>query len=110
MITIKQISMNRTTKNRINRKIHSATANNQYHDTIMLGAVCNILNEYGYDIIQEDYTPWDGIICGASGQAYFDIALNPITDTECTVVKNARLAHSWHKMSSGRYEIVSYVA
>jgi len=110
MIVINQVSMKRNVKNHINKEIHQALKPT-YFDTIQLATCINILERHGYTIIQEDYKPWDGIICGATGHEYFTIAqLQDLREDNCTVVKNAQLSLSWHKMASGRYEVIAYVS
>jgi hypothetical protein len=110
MNNFREVSMKAVDKHKINVRIHKALKPT-YFDTIQLATCINILEEFGYTIIQEDYTRWDGFICGASGQAYFTIAKNDLNQLVLDrVVRNAQLALSWHKMESGRYEVIAYVA
>jgi hypothetical protein len=108
-IEIKEVHMNAKLKHKINVRIHAALKPT-YFDTIQLATCINILEEFGFTIIQEDYTRWDGFICGREGQEYFTIAMNDLSEYCCKVVKNAQLALSWYKMESGRYEVIGYVA
>jgi hypothetical protein len=115
-ILINKTTMKAKEKHKINVAIHKALKPT-YFDTIQLGTCINILEQHGYTIIQEDYTPWDGIICGPEGHEYFTIAVDnfphPSNEDEMPntvhVVNNAMLSLSWHKMSSGRYEVIAYV-
>jgi len=110
MINHLEVSMKAAEKHKINVRIHAALKST-YFDTIQLATCVNILEDFGYTIIQEDYTRWDGFICGAEGHEYFTIAKNDLNQIMLTrVVKNAMLSLSWHKMESGRYEVIAYVS
>lgn len=100
-------TIKRATKNKLNNDIWELLKPT-YFDTIMLGAVMNILEKYGYTVLQEDNTPWDGFICGHKGQEYFPIGTKQ-EDGTYKEITNALLTLSWYKMSSGRYEVISYV-
>lgn len=104
-----QVRMKANVKHKVNNAICKALKPT-YFDTIQLATCINILEEHGYTIIQEDYTPWDGLICGATGHENFTIAEKDDNLYHYNVVKNASLSLSWHKMASGRYEVIAYVA
>ena len=90
-----------------------------YHQGIPLGTIFGILEDNHYVPLQEDNTKWDGFICGDEGQTTFPLGdLNEIRDASLVCEQDAPtytpvdnvLCLSWYKMSSGRYEIVSYVS
>lgn len=98
--------MSRGVKHKLNAQVYDLLKPT-YFDTIQLGAIMNILEESGYTILQEDMTPWDGIICGREGHEYFTIG---VKDRDKWVeIGNAMLSLSWYKMESGRYEVVGYI-
>ena len=81
-----------------------------YHDGIPLGTIAAALRKYGLVIIQEDNTEWSGFLLGDSAQTDFTIArLSSEFNKQYEPIKNTRLAMSWYKMQSGRYEIVAYL-
>ncbi|MGW8177565.1 MAG: hypothetical protein ACWGQW_02050 [bacterium] len=85
----------------MNTKLHGM---GNYHNGIPLGQAFEILKEGGYFPLQEDGTPWEGIICGVEGQEYL-----PLMDDDGKVAKSV-FVFSWYKMPSGRYEFISYVS
>lgn len=105
-------------KKKINKQLTNLTSpkfKTRYFDSIPLEEIEKILEKFGIVILQEDMTEWNGILTGRDGQAYFDVGSKksgyrgdfgyiqyiPYIDTQ--------LALSWHKMESGRYEIVTYL-
>lgn len=89
----------RTLRNRTNRAL--TPFNRNYFDAIPLSDVFNTVeNIMGGRIVQGDGTPWSGLLLGEDGRAQFQIS----------GFRTASLYMSWHKMESGRYEIVTYVS
>jgi hypothetical protein len=86
-----------TLKNRANKEL--SAVNTCYHIAIPLDLIFLIVSRHIGAVVQEDGSPWSGILCGDEGRAVFAIADSKIS-----------LYLSWYKMSSGRYEIVSYVS
>ena len=85
-------------RRKIGNKLYEVTKG--YHDLIPLNDINNVLKEHGYQLLQEDKTPWSGFLCGADSNCLFDIGDD----------KGSRLWLSWYKMPrSGRYEIVCYL-
>jgi hypothetical protein len=87
--------MNKTTRaqlNRVNREI-SALTSNTYFDSIPLKELSAILEKHGLES-----SGLEGIYTGHEGTSKAQVALN------------AWLLISWYRMSSGRFEIVSYVS
>jgi len=73
--------------------------NHEYHDSIPLYGIFDVVERNIGMVVQEDGTRWSGLLLGEVGRADFKIA-------------NFRynLHLSWYKMGSGRYEVVAYVA
>ena len=62
-------------------------------------------------MLQEDGTPWQGMILGREGRASFNLAIDG-TENDFgfyTAIENA-LVMSWYKMQSGRWEVVAYIS
>lgn len=87
-----------TIKNRIGRELHSLTTN-VYFPEIPLDKIFAIVENHAGTVIQEDGTPWGGLLCGDDGLASFGIA-----------GRKFFLFLIWHKMNSGNYEITAYVS
>ena len=92
--------MNTTTEKRqLNRQLHSFTLN-EYFSSIPLDTLFMIVEtKTKSKIVQEDGTPWSGILCGDNSMARFAIA-----------GRKYGLFIQWYKMESGRYEITAYVS
>lgn len=98
------------------RKINRVICNLPvYFESIPVTEIDSILREFGYLLIQEDYTAYEGIFCGEQGNALLQIGLlsseylhNGIPSY--TPVENSCLSLSWYKMGAGRYEIVVYLS
>lgn len=89
--------MKASVRNNINSALTVACAG--YHARIPLGVVLDICANRGAQPVQEDGTPWSGILCGREGRC--SIALDGHRET---------LNLSWYRMPSGRYEFIAYVA
>ena len=98
----------------INKEIQTLLAP-IYFDEIPLGDLFTILDNHGLVAVQEDNTRWSGILCGENIQTTFDLADKDVVRVENGLTfydepANSVLVLSWYKMSSGRYEIVSYLS
>ena len=82
-----------------------------YFDSIPLLQLFGILEKFGLVVLQEDNTKWGGFLCGDSAETTFTIAYaNTYHDEYFYIpIENAGLRLTWYKMTSGRYEIVSYI-
>jgi len=98
--------------NRINSVLHDLGL--KYHDAIPLDTIFDAAKAEGLIPLQEDNTEWDGLRCGAEGRCYFPVG----TAESCTEVngldtfepyKNRAIVLTWYKITSGRYEVVSYI-
>ena len=79
-----------------NDQLHAVCAG--YHPAIPLSKIFDAARIVG-EPIQEDGTPWTGILCGRNGGANIEIR-----GSKC------RLHFQWYTMESGRYEVVAYIA
>lgn len=77
-------------KRKINNALYDLTTN-RYFDAIPVAQINAILEPF-------EMKMEDGIYCGADGHLNEQLA------------DNVWLAMTWHKMPSGRYEIVAYVS
>ena len=95
--------MNRKNRNIMASFLHSLGS--QFHASIPLGDIFEKLQSIGYNPIQEDGTPWSGLLCGADGRAL--IALEDSTGKPCKF----DLVLSWHRFeTTGRYELTAYIS
>jgi hypothetical protein len=84
------------------RKAQSTLAalSSQYHGAIPLDAMFDACRAAGLNPVQEDGTPWAGVLCGREGRATIALA----DSRKC-------LQLSWHKMEvTGRYEVTAYIS
>lgn len=86
-----------TIKNRINKELHALPI---YFSEIPLDVIFYIVKDHcERGVVQEDGTPWSGILCGDDGSANFAIGGYRFW-----------LRVMWHKMPSGNFEITAYVS
>lgn len=86
-------------KREINKLLYRFTMN-EYFSSIPLDIIFMIVErETNSKIVQEDGTPWSGILCGDDSRTNFTIASRKYT-----------LRLEWYKMPSGNYEINAYVS
>lgn len=87
-----------------------------YRNQIPLGDIFAALRKEGLVAVQEDGREWEGMLCGAAGQARIDVApvktaVRKQDGLEFEPFDNALLCLSWYKMEeSGRYETVAYLS
>lgn len=74
----------------------------QYRHDI-LTPILSILEDSKLEAVNEDGTSLGIILCGREGRANIDIAKNG------EIIDNSMLALTWHKMPSGKYEVVAYL-
>jgi len=63
-----------------------------------------ILKEYGVRLVNEDGTPFSAIFCGEDGKAEIEIA-----NDSGEKVSNSLFVMTWHRFSTGRYEVNAYI-
>jgi hypothetical protein len=101
--------INSRERKRVNKALYEV--GKSYHESIPLGQIRAILKlGAGLDIMQEDGTPWSGILCGDDATTNFPLGTFPKLGEEREYIINSQLIMSWHKMQSGRYEIVAYLS
>lgn len=101
-------SLNKKLSNFIRNKINDAFSSKNfgiYFGKIPFDKIDDILKKYDLMLVQEDGTPWEGIISGESGKTTIDVAR--ISDN--VIMKNTSLFLSWYKMDSGKFELIIYL-
>jgi hypothetical protein len=88
----------KTQKDNVNKQLNALGKN--YFSSIPLNLIFSIV-EIGFEskIIDEDGTPWSGLLLGNNSHTTFDIRDRKYV-----------LFLSWYRMPSGNYEIVAYVS
>ncbi len=76
----------------------------QYWDSLPIGDMTDGLQALGIELVNEDGTPFSAIFTGEDGRANIDMTWMGAP------VSNSMLAMTWHKMPSGRYEVVAYLS
>ncbi len=118
MITINEFKspkLNKSDKRFINNELYDKTTG-VYFNQIPLKGIMDILAKKGIILLQEDHTAWSGFLLGRKGNAYFEIAYKKYAYEEedgfirYLPIGDSNLVLQWHKMDSGRYEIVTYLS
>ena len=86
-----------------------------YFDSIPLDDIFEVLYEYGIVPLMEDNTHWDGFLLGSSSRTIISLGFK---NTEHEVnglktyneIENVALVLTWHKMGSGKIEVIAYVS
>lgn len=94
----------------ISKHTTGTETNNQYFEKIPLQPIVDAIEEFGYTIIQEDGTAWDGFLVGADASVTIELGTNPDEKGFYQPITNAALILQWHKMPSGQYEINAYIS
>lgn len=71
-----------------------------YHEHIPLQQIFKVLKTTGLEPVQDDGTPWEGMLLGPEGRALIELK----------DVDNSLLVISWCKLQGGRYETIAYVS
>jgi hypothetical protein len=85
---------------KLNRELHAISL--KYYDAIPLDAIFKLFEDQGITPIQEDLTPWSGMLIGSNSRATIELMY------EGAKLKRRALTLSWYLMPSGKYEIVAY--
>lgn len=98
-------------RNSMNKAIGALLAPT-YFDSIPLEGIDRILRDHGLALIQEDKTLWDGLLCGNEAQAIFDVGVYHEGMGPQDILDGTKfvLALSWYRMTSGRFEVISYIS
>lgn len=75
----------------------------EYHQYIPILDIFQVLESGGMMAVQEDGTPWSGILCGHEGSVNF-----PLVEIASGAALKRMLVLSWYRMPSSRYEINIY--
>lgn len=103
----------------IKKKVNKALLNltrNKYFSTIPLKTIETILSENDIILLQEDYTPWSGLLLGDASKVSIvvgdknDIVRKLGFVTVFASYVNTSLELSWYRMPSGKFEINIYIA
>jgi hypothetical protein len=101
------------TKKNINRELHELMKPT-YFAEIPLDDIFAVLEKNGVVPLQEDGTKWSGMLLGDDSHAYIELGMKS-TEQDVhglpayTPVINTTLALSWHKMNSGKSEVLAYL-
>jgi len=99
---------------RINAKIRRAlnvaiepysSTNVKKFTAVPVGDIDEALSQAGFMLIQEDGTPWSGLLLGDDGHCAIELAT-----AELDRIENSMLSLSWHRFDSGNYEVVAYIS
>lgn len=89
-------------RNKANKALHKISSHNKdtYYSAIPLDRIYDAVEDVGYHIPEEEKTC---ILCGREGKASWPLYYlgRPA---------NRVLALTWYRMSSGRFEIITYVS
>lgn len=99
-----------TLKNQIRSKINTEFEKmGDYFDTVSdaYKKIENILANYNIAILQEDYTPFEGFFTGKEGKSSLNLGM--VENSMNTVIKNAKLIMTWHKLDK-KFEIIKYIS
>jgi len=106
--TEKKARINIGSKKRMNTPLWEMSR--QYHRSIPLDNIFMVLKKEGVVPVQEDWTPWAGLLLGREGRASIDLVKRAPDGTYHPVV-NAMLVLSWYKMEeTDNYEVNVYVS
>jgi hypothetical protein len=113
---INEMALNKHIKASVRTKINNEISNiaRGFHTKIPLSAILNVLETNGYRAIQEDGTPWQGMLignaeCGTEKAKSQKASIDLVSISDNTPVDNMLLL-MWCTLQSGRYEVVSYVS
>lgn len=110
----KALAIPSSIKNKASKDVQKVMPPNTYHDHIPLERIFSRLKTHGLVPLDDDNTEWSGILAGKSGRALIKLAhidshyTGAGSVTTFTPYKNA-LNITWHKMESGKFEIVTYI-
>ena len=102
------------TRKSVNKKLYEISKVS--YPSIPLSEIFDILSKHGLVTLQEDNTPWEGLLLGKEGQVIIPVA--PVgtfrgavggTTVFYTPVKNSALNLYWYLKPNNRYEINVYL-
>lgn len=92
------------------KAIHPYTVG--YRNEVPVTDMIEALQQVGLVALQEDGTPWGGVLCGAEGRAALRLAFDGAEDDRgiYPMIENAMFVLTWYKLQSGRFETVAYIS
>ena len=75
----------------------------QYWKAVPLKEIFQAVEQRGYQPVQEDLTPWQGLLTGRNGRADINLAKSGKMQT-------LYLHLQWYRMESGNYEVTAYIS
>jgi hypothetical protein len=103
----KNAPLNRRSKRRIDNELHAISQN--FYERIPLDQIFEAFEKEEYVLLQEDMTPWEGLLVGREGRARFPLA-GRLETGEWYPVKDHYLILSWYRHDTGRYEVNAYLS
>ena len=92
-------------------KLLCQAVSNTYYPKIPLREIFDAIETAGLVPVMEDNTRWEGFLCGSDGRLFVRLAAKESANgLFFEPSENAGLAVCWHKMGSGKFEIISYVS
>jgi len=97
---------------RIGEEINAITRD--YHKQIPFRQIQEVIDKYGYQLVQEDGTPWSGFLmggaeCGSAEASQQQATIDIVRKEDGMQMRNS-LVLMWCKMPSGSYEVTAYVS
>lgn len=95
-------------RKRINRKIYEQT--NSLSNEIQLTTIDKILREDGFLLVNEDGTPWSGLLLGESSQCNIEVGSLSKVENEMHKIEENMVVLSWYRHTTGRIETTAYLS
>jgi hypothetical protein len=102
-------------KKAINKILGDLSTGSKYYEKIPLDDIFKAIRDNEGIPLQEDWTEWSGFLTGDDGRATIDIG-NPDSKHQkdgldfYTPYSNTMLVLTWHRMGTGRYEVIAYLS
>lgn len=74
-----------------------------FFDTIPMDAIHSALSSAGFDMLDEDGSEWQGMLCGPNGSANIQLGIAE------HVPVSAWMKLMWYRMPSNRIEVIAYI-
>lgn len=83
-----------------------------YYPTIPIDLISQILEKNNLVLLQEDGTPFRGILTGNEGHDKFDIGFKNSSEAEgvFSLIDNSWLIMSWSRSDTGKYNVTAYLS
>jgi hypothetical protein len=105
--------MYQRTKSRLNGNLNEI--GRKFHDAIPLDDIFRAIAPGGLQPVDEDGEPWQGILCGQTGSAKFELLEWVVAHTSFGASRQPRrcdfvLVLDWWRHDTGRYEVNCYLS